>query len=47
MGGGGKMSDEKKRYNEILTKLITMREDMIGVYQQWMDQVIAYIKEHK
>lgn len=41
------MSDEEKRYNEILTKLITIREDMVGVYQQWIDQVIEYIKEHK
>lgn len=41
------MSDEEKRRNEILTKLVTMREDMIGVYQQWMDQVIEYIRERK
>lgn len=41
------MSDEEKRYNEILTKLVTMREDMIGVYQQWLDQVIEYIRERK
>ena len=47
MGGGGRMSNEEKRRNEILTKLVTIREDMIGVYQQWIDQVIEYIKEHK
>jgi hypothetical protein len=41
------MSDEEKRRNEILTKLVTIREDMIGVYQQWIDQVIEYIKEQR
>ena len=41
------MSDEEKRRHEILTKLVTIREDMVGAYQQWIDQAIAYIKEHK